>query len=56
VADRIVDIICTVKIPAEDFNETVTDLLDEIESALRACRVTYQAPVIRNVTEVTGRG
>jgi hypothetical protein len=56
VADRIVEIVCTVRVPVEDYNLTMADLLSEIESALRDCRVTYQAPVLRNATDVAGRG
>lgn len=55
-ADRIVDIVCTVKVPVEDYDATMDDLLSEIESAMQACRVTYQAPVIGNAVEVPGRG
>jgi hypothetical protein len=54
VADRIVDIICTVRVPVEDYDLNMADLLNEIESALRSCRVVaYRAPVLRILPQVT---
>jgi hypothetical protein len=54
VADRIVDIICTVRVPVEDYDLNMADLLNEIESALRSCRmVAYRAPVLRILPQVT---
>ena len=46
-AERIVEVVLTVAIPVDEYQVTMSDLLDEVESAAQRAGVTYQAPYVR---------
>ena len=50
-ADKIVDVVLVVKIPADEYDWKIADLLAEIDAAARRCQVIHQEPAVLEVSD-----
>jgi hypothetical protein len=49
VAERIAAVTVVVKIPVDDYDETVTELLSEVETAVQRTGLEYTQPFISRI-------